>query len=257
VIDLDQAAAIARERAGARAPIVAISGAQGSGKSTLAARYARRTPRAVHLSLDDFYLTKAERGALARAVHPLFATRGPPGTHDIGLLGDTIGALMAAGPGARTALPHFDKAADDRTARADWPVFAGRPDLIVLEGWCLGASAQHERDLAAPINDLEAREDREGLWRRHANQHLAATYHDVFVCLDAIVFLAAPDFETVLAWRSEQEAGLLGRALTGADRARMARFVAHFERITRHMLAGGRRADLVVKLDARRAVIGA
>ena len=28
------------------------------------------------LSLDDFYLTKAERESLAQRLHPLFATRG-------------------------------------------------------------------------------------------------------------------------------------------------------------------------------------
>ena len=52
----------------------------------------------------------------------------------------------------------------------------------------------------------------------------------------------------------EQEAGLLGRELTEADRTRIARFIAHFERITRHMMAGGRRADIEVQLDIERNV---
>lgn len=250
---LQQGAALARTRAGERAPLLGLSGAQGSGKSTLAARFARETG-ALHLSLDDFYLIKAEREALARAEHPLFVTRGPPGTHDIALLGDTIGALMTAGAGARTPLPRFDKLNDDRAPRAEWRVHEGRPDLIVLEGWCIGARPQHERLLEEPINGLEATEDRQALWRRHANQHLAAAYHDLFVCLDAIVLLKAPSFEIVSAWREEQEAGLLGRPLHEAERTRLARFIAHYERLTRHMLAGGLRADIVIALDDQRAI---
>ena len=249
-----RAAAIARSRAPGRTPILAIAGAQGSGKSTLAADFCTRTPGAAHLALDDFYLTKQGRAELAREAHPLFATRGVPGTHDIHLLGDTIGALMNASPQTKTPLPRFDKVADDRKPSAQCGAFVGRPSLIVLEGWCLGASAAHERTLTEPINALEREEDADGAWRKRANQYLAGPYQDFFVCLDAIMFLAAPSFDAVLDWRCEQEAGLLGRALTSEDRARVARFVAHYERLTRHMLAGGRRADIVVALDKRRNV---
>src|SRR4051812_33755031 len=70
--------------------ILGISGLQGSGKSTLATELIdaarRRGWSAVSLSLDDVYLTRAERESLARAVHPLLRTRGVPGTHDLTLL---------------------------------------------------------------------------------------------------------------------------------------------------------------------------
>ena len=69
--------------------VLGICGAQGSGKSTLAEALAERLERdglaCAVLSLDDLYLTRAERERLARGVHPLLATRGPPGTHDTSL----------------------------------------------------------------------------------------------------------------------------------------------------------------------------
>src|SRR5262245_54933917 len=69
--------------------LLAIAGAQGSGKSTLSRllsdELVRLGRRAVTFSLDDFYLTRREREALAAAVHPLLVTRGVPGTHDVDL----------------------------------------------------------------------------------------------------------------------------------------------------------------------------
>ena len=235
-------------------PLIGIAGVQGSGKTTLARAAAERLG-AAYLSLDDVYLTRAERQALAREVHPLFAVRGPPGTHDLGLLERTLAALRAAGADSRTPLPAFDKLADDRAPRTDWPVFAGRPSAVLVDGWCLGATPQAEADLAAPVNALEAERDRQGTWRRAANAALVGPYAEVFARFDAVLFLKAPSFDAVLDWRCEQEAGLMGLPpadLPPARRAELAVFIQHFERITRHMLAGGVRADLVFQLDADR-----
>lgn len=235
-------------------PLIGIAGAQGSGKTTLA-RLAAERLGAAHLSLDDVYLTKAEREAEGRAIHPLFAVRGPPGTHDLGLLEQTVRALRAAEPDSRTPLPSFDKLADDRRPEADWPVFAGRPSAVLVDGWCLGATAQAEADLVAPSNALERERDGQGVWRRAVNAELAGPYAALFARFDAILFLKAPSFDAVLDWRCEQEAGLLG--LSPADlpperRAELAVFIQAFERITRHMLAGGVRADVTIALDKDR-----
>lgn len=235
-------------------PLIAIAGSQGSGKSTLAARAARDLSSAT-LSLDDVYLTKAERAELAERVHPLFAVRGPPGTHDLSLLDRTLGRLRAAKPGDPTQLPAFDKLADDRRPDADCPVFEGRPRAILLEGWCLGASPQTEAALTAPINALEREHDPDGHWWREINDALASDYARLFAGLDALLFLKAPDFDRVLAWRTEQEAGLTGVTVPASRRAELSRFVQHFERISRHMLAGGVAADVVVELDRNRAPV--
>ena len=240
-----------------RPPLIGIAGPQGSGKTTLAQAAAARLNGAA-FSLDDVYLTRAERAELAARVHPLFAVRGPPGTHDLELADHTVQALRAAGDGGATPLPGFDKLADERLAEGDWPVFHGRPGAILIDGWCLGATRQDPVALAAPVNALEREEDPNTVWRSYADEALAGRYAAWFAGFDAVVFLAAPSFDTVLDWRCEQEAGLMGITPSGlpADRrAELARFIQHFERITRHMLAGGVSAAATVRLDARRQVL--
>lgn len=238
-------------------PLIGVAGAQGCGKTTLARAAAGRLGGAV-LSLDDVYRTRTERARLGREVHPLLAVRGPPGTHDLALAERTIAALTAAGPGTLTPLPAFDKLADDRAAAADWPVFRGRPAVILIDGWCLGATAQPAAALAEPVNALEREEDADGVWRRRVNAALAGRYQTFLDRFDAIIHLAAPGFDTVLDWRCEQEAGLLGIApgdLPASRREALGRFIQHFERITRHMLAGGVRADVVARLTADRQLV--
>lgn len=251
---LDQVVAIARGRAGGRIPVVGVAGPQGSGKTTLVRAYAAFHPATAHFSLDDVYLDAAERRMIAAAVHPLFATRGPPGTHNLQLLVDTLDAWQAADPDSHTPLPAFDKVTDNPVPRASRPVFEGRPQLILIDGWCLGATPQAASELETPINDLEAHEDERGKWRRSVDEQLTLAYPMAFQRLDAILYLRAPSFEIILDWRCEQEEGLLGRNLTQADRWRINRFIQHYERVTRHMMAGGRRADVEVQLDSRRNV---
>ena len=121
--------------------------------------------------------------------------------------------------------------------------------------WCLGATAQAEAELVEPINGLDREQDGQGVWRRAVNEALAGPYADLFARFDAVLFLKAPTFDAVLDWRCEQEAGLMGLApadLPAARRAELAVFIQGFERITRHMLAGGVRADLAFDLDEDR-----
>ncbi|HYE47848.1 MAG TPA: kinase [Caulobacter sp.] len=236
-------------------PLVGVSGAQGSGKTTLVRAVAADIGAAC-LSLDDVYLPSAERLALAQRVHPLFSTRGPPGSHDLSMLSDTLEALFAARPGDRTPVPAFDKLADDPLPRAAWPVFEGRPTAILIDGWCLGATPQLPETLEEPINSLERDRDPDGLWRKMVNDNLAGPYAMIFSRFDSFLHLAAPDFGVVQGWREQQQAGLLGRDLAETEKAAMKTFVQHFERITRHMLAGGRLPGPVVQLDAQRRPLG-
>lgn len=235
--------------------VVGICGAQGSGKSTLSAVtqewLRRRGLKVALLSLDDIYLTREERAALAREVHPLLATRGVPGTHDAAL-GERVLASLAR-PG-QTAIPSFDKGLDDRRPEIDWPRFEGPADVILFEGWCVGARPQAAKDLAAPINTLEAEHDADGVWRAYVNAALADPYRRLFGRIDILVMLQAPSFDVVLGWRQEQEAKLRQRAGgRGMNESQVAAFVAHYERLTRHILAEmPGRADVVVRLDAER-----
>lgn len=243
-----------RNPAANRPPLIAIVGAQGCGKTTLARAAAERFG-ATQISIDDVYLTRAEREAMARAVHPLFVTRGPPGTHDLGLLQRLIDRLSAVGPDDETRVPDFDKRGDDRRPVAEWRVFRGRPSAILIDAWCLGALPQAAAALAEPVNALERERDPDGAWRRAVNGFVGGAYADFIGRFDAVLFLRAPSFDVVLDWRCQQEADLLGVApadLPAGERARLAGFIQYFERLTRRMLDGGVRADVIIPLDRNR-----
>ena len=248
---------IADGAGGGRPPLIAVVGAQGSGKTTLAREAADRFG-AAQISIDDVYLTRAEREAMAREVHPLFLIRGPPGTHDLGLLQGLIDSLSTAGPDDETAIPDFDKRGDDRWPADRWRRFRGRPSAVLIDAWCLGAQPEDAAALAVPVNDLERERDSDGRWRRAVDGFVAGPYAAFAARFDAVLFLEAPGFEVVLDWRAQQEADLLGVApadLPPDERDRLAGFIQYFERVTRRMLAGGVRADVTVKLDRNRVPV--
>lgn len=237
--------------------VVGLCGAQGSGKSTVSATLGARFERAVTFSMDDLYLGRAARLDLARRIHPLLATRGVPGTHDP-MLG--VEVLSALARGQTVALPRFDKAQDDRAPCDSWPIVKGGCKLVIFEGWCVGARPQAAEDLVDPVNRLEAEEDGEGRWRRFVNEALGGAYQQLFDCIDMLALLAAPGWDTVLRWRIEQEHELRAASPEGSgvmDDCAVARFVSHFERLTRHILAEmPKRADLVLRLNESRDCVG-
>ena len=257
-----------RAKAAHTAPLVGFSGCQGSGKSTLVALIAK-VMREVHgistvvLSLDDFYLTKATRAALAESIHPLFATRGVPGTHDLALLNETIAALRQPPPGGAVPVPAFDKALDDRTEMVQWRQVSAPVQLIFLEGWCVGLSPQEESELEAPINPMEAEQDPSLIWRGEVNRQLATEYADLFGKLDALLLLQAPSFDAVFEWRWQQEQRLSQQFQQDhpdkpdptMSRSEVANFILHYQRLTEHGLRTlPDRADFVWELATDRSV---
>lgn len=252
--------AAARSRLAHRPAIIGLCGAQGSGKTTLAAALVERLAldgvTCATLSIDDLYLTRSQRVDLGRKVHPLLVTRGVPGTHDV-RLGMRILASLAAG--RTTRLPRFDKSIDDRAPVEQWFEVTPPLDVLIFEGWCVGALPEPAHALTAPVNALEEREDPEGIWRRYVNDALAGSYQDLFAAIDRLVLLAAPSFGVVMTWRRQQEQLLRARVPGRAgimDDAAIARFIQHFERITRHILrAMPTHADLVLQLDEKRRIV--
>ncbi len=243
---------------GAPIRMLALSGAQASGKSTLAAQIvAAATARGIHAaaaSLDDFYLDLPQREALAARVHPLLATRGVPGTHDLPLLQSTLAAIRAGKP---TALPKFDKGRDRRAPESEWSRIDRPLRLFVLEGWCLGVEPQGEDALYAPVNALEAEHDTDGRWRRYVNDCLRQDYLHIWREFDLLVMLRAPSFRVIADWRDQPEAAL--RA-AGAPKAMstdaVRRFVQHYQRLSEHALATlPNRADIVLHQDAQRRIV--
>jgi D-glycerate 3-kinase len=241
--------------------IVGLCGSQGSGKSTVCKKVAARLTDAglkvATLSLDDLYLPLAARMKLAELVHPLLRTRGVPGTHDSKLGIHTLHDLAQA---KEIKLPRFDKARDDRHPEAAWETIQGPVDLVLFEGWCVGARPQGLEALTQPINALEANEDVDGRWRRYVNDALGGEYQRLFAKVDLLVLLAAPSFDVVLKWRTQQEDEL--RSQVQGDRSgvmsdeQIARFIQHYERLTKHVLIEmPPRADLVIRLGEDRAVL--
>lgn len=252
-------AALASARALPQAvPVWGLSALQGTGKSTFAAQLAQAATdaglRTAVLSLDDFYLTRDARRALARQVHPLLETRGPPGTHDLPLALATLQALREDRP---VKLPRFDKLADDRAPESQWPRLDAPAQLVIFEGWCLGTPAQPPTELAEPLNALERDEDADGRWRTYCNDALARDYPALWKTCDALWFLQPPGFDNVVAWRWQAEEQLKAAhpGQAGMSRPQLERFVQHYERVSRQALrALPGIADRVVHVDAQRRV---
>lgn len=199
---------------------VGINGCQGSGKSTLTdylAEYLTTTYQltTVVMSLDDFYLTGAKRQQLAREVHPLLATRGVPGTHDIAALKQTLKQLKTKQ--TDFTIPRFNKATDEPYPESQWPIIKKPVDIILLEGWCWGVEPQSEEQLKLPINELELQHDVSGEWRNYVNQQLKDAYVPLYKTMDFWLALQAPSFDCVYKWRVEQEKKLQARNFGLAD----------------------------------------
>ncbi len=240
-----------------------INGAQGTGKSTLAKLLTLLVENqgysVANLSIDDFYLGKAAREELARNTHPLFRTRGVPGTHDTALLEATLCQLREADNSTVVSIPRFDKATDDRLPESSFDRIQGPVDLVILEGWMVGTTSQPDEELTPACNALEQDEDEDGRWRLAVNAALAGHYQALFAKLDFLVMLRAPSFEQVYQWRGLQEQKLAasrGQGNAVMNEAQLQRFIQHYERLTRHCLRTlPNRADVVFQLDAGHRVV--
>ncbi len=242
---LPLAQALAERKKQGQTALISLNGAQGTGKSTLTAflrlllneHFQQYT---VEISIDDFYLTRAERLQLSQQLHPLLKTRGVPGTHDIALAEQTLDGLQACSADHVIDLPQFDKAQDDRKPRSQWLKINRPVDIILFEGWCNNAPVQSAEQLQQPVNELERQEDAEGIWRNYVNEQLKIYHQKLFQRADVLVFLQAPSFEKVYEWRGLQEQKLREQANANQsavmDEQQLRRFIQHYERITRSCL---------------------
>lgn len=258
--------------------LIGINGCQGSGKSTLSdllktllnTQYQKQV---IVLSIDDFYLTKTERQQLAQKIHPLFTTRGVPGTHDIDLLSHTITQLSILSESTLAesiqsekkpvSIPRFNKATDDRHPKNHWDNVSEPVDIILLEGWCVASPAQEPHLLEQPINTLEKEEDQDKQWRQTSNQLLNTEYKALFDTLDILIMLKAPNFNCVYEWRKVQEDRLREVAKTAPNKntqgimneQQLKRFIEHYQRITEHTLEKlSQTADIVFTLNTEHTI---
>ena len=236
--------------------IIGLSGGQGAGKSTITSILKLIFKKKYSLdlcvfSIDDFYKTKSERIRMSKKIHPLFVTRGVPGTHDIKLLNKVIQKLKKK-KFKSVLIPKFDKSTDDRFKKIKWQKIKKIPDIILLEGWCVGAIQQKKSELLRPINIIEKKLDKRLIWRNKVNNLLKNEYKKLFNKIDKLVYLKAPDFNQIFKWRllQEQKLKLTSKSKKTMSKTQIKEFIMFYERITKHMMKNfSKISDLTVFLD--------
>jgi D-glycerate 3-kinase len=232
---------------------IGIAGAPGSGKSTLSYVLAHCLDEsgvpACLLSLDDYYLGRAERAQLATEIHPLLRHRGVPGTHDLSRLLTDYDHLRN-GQVDRVRLPVFDKSVDDRAAESEWRPVDSAPRVIIIEGWCIGSRPPRNADVQEPVNDLERLEDAGCTWRNHVQHHWQLMHQALDKRLDQVWYIRVPGWDSVIDWRWQQEQELPQRRLRNRHEVEL--FLAVFERIFRQMQKNYPQwADRVIAADRK------
>ena len=238
--------------------IIGLSGGQGAGKSTITGILKLILKKKYGLnicvfSIDDFYKTKNERLRMSKKKHPLFITRGVPGTHDITLLNQTIRKLKQKK--FRTVLiPKFDKSKDDRYRKNKWQKIKTKPDIIIFEGWCVGTTHQNNNELKRPINLIEKKYDENLKWRKTVNNLIKKRYKNIFNKIDKLVFLKVPHFNYIIKWRwlQEQKMKLTTKSKKTMSKTEVKEFIMFYERLTKHMIKNySKISDLTIFLDKK------
>ena len=238
--------------------LIGLTGGQGTGKSTISNILKIILKDVYNLttvifSIDDFYKTLRERKKMSKKISNLFLTRGVPGTHDTKMLLQCIKNLKKD-KFKKINIPKFDKSTDDRCTKNKWSKVKKKPNLVIFEGWCVGATAQKNKDLNIPVNKLEKKIDNKRIWRQKVNSELKKDYNKIFNLVDKLIFLKVPSFKYVFRWRLLQEKKLkiTSKGNKTMNDKQIENFVMYYERITKHMLKTlPKTADTVISIDKK------
>ena len=244
--------------------IVGLAGGQGTGKTTISSilkiileKYFKL--KVFKISIDDFYKTRKDRKKLSISKHPLLITRGVPGTHDNKIINDFFKKIKNK-KFSKLKIPKFDKSKDDRCHKNLWYKINSRPDVIIFEGWCVGAKAQKNSELFRPINLLEKTEDSDLVWRNYVNIQLKTHYKNLFKQINEIIYLRANNFKMLQKWRIKQEKMLWlksknKRKLRIMNRGDIINFMQTYQRITQSMFKDAPKyASIVMKLNSNHQI---
>ena len=224
--------------------IIGLAGGQGSGKTTISSilslilkKYFKL--KVFKISIDDFYKTKKQRKILSKNKHSLLLTRGVPGTHDINIMLDFFRKIKTKNFKS-LKLPKFNKSNDDRYKKKHWYKLKSRPDVVIFEGWCVGAKPQSLRLLKKPINALERAYDKSLKWRRFVNLQLKTNYKKLYSQLDSLLYLKVKNFNLLKKWRIKQEEKLWLKSksrknLKIMNKKEVINFMQTYQRITEQM----------------------
>ena len=238
--------------------VIGLTGGQGTGKSTISnilkiILKEKFNLDTVIFSIDDFYKTLKDRKRMSKNISKLFLTRGVPGTHDTKMLLNCLKKLKSKSFN-KILIPKFDKSTDNRCKKNKWIKVLKKPDVVIFEGWCVGAKSQQKSSLIKPINPLERLEDKNLIWRQKVNYELKNKYKKIFNLIDILIFLKVPSFKHVYKWRLLQEKKLK-KASKGKkimSNKQVKKFIMFYERITRHMLKTlGSMSEVVINIDTK------
>ena len=235
--------------------IIGLAGGQGSGKTTISSilllilsKYFKLN--VFKVSIDDFYKTRKDRKLLSRVKHPLLMTRGVPGTHDIDLMLNFFKKVKTKN--FKTFyVPKFNKAIDDRYSKSLWIKIKSKPDIVIFEGWCVGAKPQTNTELEKPINSLEKAHDQNAMWRIYVNKQLKTKYKSLFKQLDGLLYLKAKNFNMLKNWRLKQEKKLWIKTKNKKNLKIMSsgdviNFMQTYQRITQQMFKDAKKSSSVI-----------
>ena len=235
--------------------IIGLAGGQGSGKSTISSILTLILKKYFKLnvfkvSIDDFYKTRKDRKSLSKNKHPLLMTRGVPGTHDVDLMLNFFKKIKDKNFKS-LQIPTFNKAIDDRCQKSLWYKIKTKPDVVIFEGWCVGARPQLNSQLKKPINSLEKVHDHGAKWRTYVNNQLKTKYNALFKQLDGLLYLKAKNFSLLREWRLKQERKLWVQTKNKKNLKIMSsgdviNFMQTYQRITQQMFKDAIKSSSVI-----------
>jgi|TARA_B100001093_G_scaffold243343_1_gene233157 D-glycerate 3-kinase len=221
-----------------------LAGGQGTGKTTISSliriiliKYFKL--KVFRISIDDFYKTRKERMDLSKRVHPMLLTRGVPGTHDINMMLSFFRKVKSK-KFKSLKLPTFNKAVDDRFNKKNWYDLKNKPDVIIFEGWCVGAKPEEIKTLKKTINSMEKTKDKKQIWRKYVNHQLKSKYRKLYSQLNCLIYLKAANFILLQKWRLKQERKLWLSSkrkskLKIMNKGDVLNFMQTYQRITQNM----------------------
>ena len=243
---------------------VGLAGGQGTGKTTVSSlvkiileKYFKL--KVFKISIDDFYKTRKERNSLSKRIHPMLMTRGVPGTHDINMMLSFFKKTKNKNF-KKMILPSFNKAIDDRFSKKYWYKINQKPDVIIFEGWCVGAKAELNKTLKKPINSIEKINDKKLVWRKYVNLQLRNKYKELYSQLNCMVYLKAKNFNMLQKWRLKQERKLRLKTKKVSSHKIMSKknvinFMQTYQRITENMFKNTPKyASIVINLNSNHQI---
>ena len=184
----------------------------------------------------------------------MLLTRGVPGTHDINMMLNFFRKAKSK-KFKRLKLPTFNKAIDDRSNKKNWYDLKIKPDVIIFEGWCVGAKAEKNITLNKTINSMEKAKDQNQIWRKYVNQQLKSKYKNLYSQLNCLIYLKANSFNLLQKWRLKQERKLWLSSkkkinLKIMSKGDVINFMQTYQRITQNMFRNAPKyASIILNLN--------